>query len=297
MFLFFLYVRTYSNLSSNQCANLLLPVRSDGPNYNKETHVLISWNYPSATQPQQRTVRSQASIQLMLLVPIRRDTEAHRSHSLHTWRFVFVSSEMEAGRPQPKHRSKHWPPVNFKRSEDHWRREEKRSVLFLKPCTRLSLWPLSIPPIFHPFLHPCPSSSQPTHSPPFLCLFCLFSVSTLSKKTTKKASPLFFIWHSSYSHLCSSAADYILVMDNHCLPPCVCVHFCKWQQSDGLCQWQHMACVSDTETIYSVMCLTVCEASLDSACDWLTVIVHSLLSAALPVGGFHFPRFWLIMKC
>ncbi len=40
---------------------------------------------------------------------------------------------MEACWPQPKHRSKLWPPVNFKRREDHWRRgegEEGRAAIF-----------------------------------------------------------------------------------------------------------------------------------------------------------------------
>lgn len=53
------------------------------------------------------------------------------------------------------------------------------------------------------------------------------------------------------------------------------VCFCNWQRSDGLCQWQHMACVSDMD--YCVMFLTVCVWLTDSD-------VHSLLGVSCPSG-------------
>lgn len=90
-----------------------------------------------------------------------------------TWCFVSLSTEVEAGQPQPKHRRKHSPPVSFKRSGDHWNGEEgpagpfwSSALVSLALSFSLSLFGLFPSNLFSIlFLHPLS-----TTRPPLLCL-------------------------------------------------------------------------------------------------------------------------------
>lgn len=109
--------------------------------------------------------------------------------------------------------------------------------------------------IFNPFFHPCnpPTSS---HS---LCF-----------RTLHPPNPALFPFSLMYG--CSR----FHFDDGQSL--CVCVCFCNWQRSDGLCQWQHMACVSDTD--YCVMFQTVC------VIDWQWCSQSAWCQLSLWMGGF-----------
>lgn len=149
-------------------------IRNNGQNYDKK----FCFNSTTTTTHSMVTTHTQLS---------------HSHHSLHpvcvcvcvyTWRFVSCPERWRlAGRSLNTGVNTVLLSTSNALTEGG-RRGGRRSFEALH---RLSLRPLSIPPIFHPFLHPCP---------PFVSCLCLF----LPLQPPQLSC--------SSSHFCTGAADF-----------------------------------------------------------------------------------------